>query len=106
MHESTSCDVYLHVTSRAIIEDCSAIRVAPYNYLYEQLSDHFEVRHADASATAAALCVCVVGVCVVGVRVRVRAYCQLSVRFGVAHLTLGQMWRHPVQSFQTSLSFL
>ncbi|XP_065189046.1 tubulin-specific chaperone C-like [Sycon ciliatum] len=43
MHESTSCDVYLHVTSRAIIEDCSAIRVAPYNYLYEQLSDHFEL---------------------------------------------------------------
>lgn len=35
LHSSSGCDIYLHVTCRGIIEDCRAIRVAPYNYTYE-----------------------------------------------------------------------
>lgn len=30
-HKSSSCDFYLHVRSRAIIEDCTSVRFAPYN---------------------------------------------------------------------------
>lgn len=43
MHTSTNIDIYLHVTSKGIIEDCSAIRTAPYNLLYEDLEKHFNV---------------------------------------------------------------
>jgi len=31
MHSSSKCDLYLHVTTRAIIEDCTGLRVAPYD---------------------------------------------------------------------------
>jgi len=30
MHTSVDCDLYLHVTTRAIIEDCQRLRFAPY----------------------------------------------------------------------------
>lgn len=42
VHLSQECDFYLHVTSRAIIEDSTAIRVAPYNWHYEGFKDDFE----------------------------------------------------------------
>lgn len=41
-HSSTLCDIYMHVTSRAIIEDCSSIQVAPYNYEYPNIQNDFE----------------------------------------------------------------
>ena len=30
-HASADCDLYLHVTSRAVVEDCQRFRFAPYN---------------------------------------------------------------------------
>ncbi|XP_043476388.1 tubulin-specific chaperone C [Leptopilina heterotoma] len=47
LHSSTDCSVYLHVTSRAIIEDCSQIRVAPYNWSYEDQMSHFNLAGLD-----------------------------------------------------------
>lgn len=41
LHTSHHCDLYMHVTSRAIIEDCNNINVAPYNYKYANLDDDF-----------------------------------------------------------------
>jgi len=41
LHTSNYCDIYMHVTCRAIIEDCSNINVAPYNYEYPDISDDF-----------------------------------------------------------------
>lgn len=35
MHGSFDCDIYLHCTSRPIIEDCSGIRFAPLNALVQ-----------------------------------------------------------------------
>lgn len=43
MHSSTKCDIYLHVTSKGIIEDCSEIRTAPYYLHYEELDKHFKM---------------------------------------------------------------
>lgn len=40
-HSSINCNVYLHVTSKAIIEDCNGIQVAPYNLKYEGLEEDF-----------------------------------------------------------------
>lgn len=42
VHLSQECDFYLHVTSRAIIEDSTSVRVAPYNWNYEGFDDEFE----------------------------------------------------------------
>lgn len=47
LHSSTDCTVYLHVTSRAIIEDCTKIRVAPYNWSYEDQTSHFNLAGLD-----------------------------------------------------------
>ncbi|XP_063702089.1 tubulin-specific chaperone C [Culicoides brevitarsis] len=38
LHSSRECDIYLHVTSRGIIEDSSEIRVAPYSLNYDGIS--------------------------------------------------------------------
>lgn len=35
LHSSVSCDIYMLVTSRAIIEDCREIHVAPNTYAYD-----------------------------------------------------------------------
>lgn len=48
LHSSTKCTVYLHVTSRAIIEDCTEIRVAPYNWTYEDQASHFNLAGLDS----------------------------------------------------------
>lgn len=41
LHSSVNCIIYLHVTSKAIIEDCKCIKVAPYNYLYPDIDGDF-----------------------------------------------------------------
>lgn len=46
-HSSTECTIYLHVTSRSIIEDCTKIRVAPYNWSYEDQANHFNLAGLD-----------------------------------------------------------
>ncbi|XP_053612559.1 tubulin-specific chaperone C isoform X1 [Plodia interpunctella] len=47
MHTSSKCDVYLHVTSKGIVEDCTDIRTAPYNLYYEDLEKHFNMSSLD-----------------------------------------------------------
>ncbi|XP_017773001.1 PREDICTED: tubulin-specific chaperone C [Nicrophorus vespilloides] len=42
LHSSKSVNIYLHVTSRAIMEDCTHINVAPYNLEYDKLAEDFE----------------------------------------------------------------
>ncbi|KAJ8949859.1 hypothetical protein NQ318_010493 [Aromia moschata] len=42
LHNSKNIDIYLHVTSRAIMEDCKGIFVAPYNWKYEGIEDDFQ----------------------------------------------------------------
>ncbi|ERL93786.1 tubulin-specific chaperone C [Dendroctonus ponderosae] len=41
LHSSQNIEIYLHVTSRAIMEDCSKVAVAPYNWRYENIDQHF-----------------------------------------------------------------
>lgn len=48
LHNSTNCKVYLHVTSRAIIEDCTKIFVAPYNWTYDDQTNHFKLAGLDS----------------------------------------------------------
>ncbi|XP_072939193.1 tubulin-specific chaperone C isoform X1 [Epargyreus clarus] len=43
MHTSVKCDIYLHVTSKGIVEDCTEIRTAPYNLHYDDLEKHFNM---------------------------------------------------------------
>ncbi|XP_014209031.1 tubulin-specific chaperone C isoform X2 [Copidosoma floridanum] len=47
LHSSTNCKIYLHVTSRAIIEDSTKIFVAPYNWSYEDQMNHFKLAGLD-----------------------------------------------------------
>lgn len=35
--------IYIHVTSRTIIEDSRGIKVAPYNWHYEDQESHFNL---------------------------------------------------------------
>ena len=41
LHSSKCVDIYLHVTSRAIMEDCNRIGLAPYNLQYPGLESDF-----------------------------------------------------------------
>ncbi|KDR17688.1 tubulin-specific chaperone C [Zootermopsis nevadensis] len=43
IHNTKDCDFYLHVTSRAIIEDSTQVRFAPYNWKYENMENHFKI---------------------------------------------------------------
>ena len=40
-HNSLNCRIYLHVTSKGIIEDCNSVQVAPYNFEYEGVEEQF-----------------------------------------------------------------
>jgi len=40
IHETRNCDFYLYVLSGPIIETCSELRFAPYNFSYERYSQH------------------------------------------------------------------
>jgi len=41
VHRTSVTSFYLHVTSRAIIEDCSLVQFAPYNWMYTDLDEDF-----------------------------------------------------------------
>ena len=43
VHGTVQSLFYLHVTSRAIIEDCRQVSFAPYNLTYPELEQHFKV---------------------------------------------------------------
>ncbi|KAL7286484.1 hypothetical protein TKK_0019221 [Trichogramma kaykai] len=47
LHNSKNCNIYLHVTSRAIIEDCTDIKVAPYNWTYKDQISHYKLAGLD-----------------------------------------------------------
>ncbi|KAK9753509.1 Tubulin binding cofactor C [Popillia japonica] len=42
LHSSKNINIYLHVTSRAIMEDSSNIFIAPYNLEYENIQEDFK----------------------------------------------------------------
>lgn len=50
LHSSKQIKIYLHVTSRAIIEDCSEIQMAPYKLKYDKIEEHFEKSGLDISS--------------------------------------------------------
>ncbi|CAD5116760.1 unnamed protein product [Dimorphilus gyrociliatus] len=49
IHKTESSDFYIHVTSRAIIEDCNSVRFAPYVFNYEKLDEHYKLSGLDKS---------------------------------------------------------
>ncbi|XP_036400962.1 tubulin-specific chaperone C-like [Megalops cyprinoides] len=46
-HNTTNTQVYLHVTSRAIIEDCSGVGFAPFTWSYPGMDADFKVSGLD-----------------------------------------------------------
>lgn len=48
-HNTTDTQVYLHVTSRAIIEDCTRVGFAPFNWVYDELDADFKASGLDPS---------------------------------------------------------
>ncbi|KAG2467303.1 tubulin-specific chaperone C [Polypterus senegalus] len=48
-HNTEECSFYLHVTSRAIIEDCRRMRFAPFTWSYPAIEEHFETAGLDKS---------------------------------------------------------
>ncbi|XP_073684835.1 tubulin-specific chaperone C [Garra rufa] len=46
-HNTTATQIYLHVTSRAIIEDCNGVRFAPFTWTYPGIHDHFKIAGLD-----------------------------------------------------------
>jgi len=46
-HSARNCSIYLHTTSRAIIEDCSDLQFAPYTWSYPGLSDDYAATGLD-----------------------------------------------------------
>ena len=46
-HSARNCSIYLHTTSRAIIEDCSDLQFAPYTWSYPGLSDDYSATGLD-----------------------------------------------------------
>ncbi|KRT80132.1 hypothetical protein AMK59_7210 [Oryctes borbonicus] len=42
LHSSKNVNIYLHVTSRAIMEDCNRIFIAPYNLEYDNIEEDFK----------------------------------------------------------------
>jgi tubulin-specific chaperone C len=47
LHTSNSCEIYMYVSCRAIIEDTNRIAVAPYNYKYPQIEEDFSKANLD-----------------------------------------------------------
>ncbi|KAF3704220.1 Tubulin-specific chaperone C Tubulin-folding cofactor C [Channa argus] len=46
-HNTTDTQVYLHVTSRAIVEDCRRVSFAPFSWTYPTLKEDFNVSGLD-----------------------------------------------------------
>jgi len=40
-HQTDNTDIYLHTTSKAIIEDCSSVRVAPFTWSYPGIDEDY-----------------------------------------------------------------
>lgn len=49
LHKSENVNIYLHVTSRAIMEDCSNIYFTSYNLQYDQIDEDFKKSGLDIS---------------------------------------------------------
>ncbi|XP_033119572.1 tubulin-specific chaperone C-like isoform X3 [Anneissia japonica] len=49
VHTTTSCSFYLHVTSRAIIEDSTKVVFAPYDWTYDEIEKDFALSGLDRS---------------------------------------------------------
>ncbi|KAL4238145.1 hypothetical protein ACF0H5_002857 [Mactra antiquata] len=47
IHTTTDTKFYIHVTSRAIIEDCSTVSFGPYNWTYDDIEKHYEMSGLD-----------------------------------------------------------
>lgn len=47
LHSSTCVKIYLHVTSKGILEDCQEVAVAPYNFRYETIGEDYETSGLD-----------------------------------------------------------
>ncbi|XP_052768881.1 tubulin-specific chaperone C-like [Mya arenaria] len=47
IHSTTDSQFYIHVTSRAIIEDCSSVRFGPYNWSYPCIDEHYNISGLD-----------------------------------------------------------
>lgn len=41
IHDTSDCDIYQHVRSRSIIENCTRLRFGCYNWTYHKLEDDF-----------------------------------------------------------------
>lgn len=46
-HNTSAAQIYVHVTSRAIIEDCHGVRVAPFTWTYPGIEEHFKISGLD-----------------------------------------------------------
>jgi len=42
-HNSTNCRIYIHVTSRSIIEDCTGMQFAPYDFTYSGIDEDYKL---------------------------------------------------------------
>lgn len=49
VHNTLDSDFYIHVTSKAIIEDCSGVKFSPYNWIYNGLDEDYAVSGLDKS---------------------------------------------------------
>ncbi|XP_013383987.1 tubulin-specific chaperone C [Lingula anatina] len=49
IHSTTDTSFYIHVTSKAIIEDCSRVVFAPYNWYYNGIDEHYRMSGLDKS---------------------------------------------------------
>ena len=47
IHTTTNTKFYIHVTSRAIIEDCSTVQFGPYNWVYPSINEHYKISGLD-----------------------------------------------------------
>lgn len=47
VHQTLSTDFYIHVTTKAIIEDSDKVRFAPYTFSYENLVEDFHISGLD-----------------------------------------------------------
>ncbi|XP_046387569.1 tubulin-specific chaperone C-like isoform X1 [Ischnura elegans] len=42
IHNTKNSDFYIHVTTKAIIEDCTGVQFAPYNWHYDGIQEHYK----------------------------------------------------------------
>lgn len=47
IHTTTDTKFFIHVTSRAIIEDCSSVTFGPYNWTYPEIESHYGISGLD-----------------------------------------------------------